>query len=95
MNKYKLYIWTDIIQDYSPGIALSIAKNKKEAIDLLLLEYDHTVQAYKKKLDRKSDFGAVHYEYYTKELFEKELKKKKPIVLNFNTPFALFQGGGS
>ena len=98
---YKLYVWNgpDILQDYSPGIAITLAKTKNEAIENLMIEYDKTVYAFENKKFNKetSNFGTLLW-YDDPRLrndFLKALKKHKPIIRPVNKPFAIFQGGGS
>lgn len=36
MSELKLYVWENVFQDYTNGIAFAIASNKQEAIKLAL-----------------------------------------------------------
>ena len=89
MNKYKLYVWIDVLQDYSRGIAFSIAKTKKEAIDLLLTEWDEVTYANLNNIPHKSDFGTT-YMTKDKQAFEKQLLDIDPIISNVGTPIGFF-----
>lgn len=36
----KLYIWEDVLSDYTPGIAFALAENREEARQLCLESFD-------------------------------------------------------
>ena len=40
MRNLKLFVWTDVLWDYSNGIALALAETKEQAIAMLVLEHE-------------------------------------------------------
>ena len=92
MNKYKLYVWDDVLSDYTTGIAFAIAKTKKQAVELLLSEWDAAADDRENNIVPKSHTGTCGY---TKSEFKKQLLKFKPTIHDLNSPIAYFIGGGS
>lgn len=37
--KYKLYVWEDVLQDYTSGIAFAVARSPEEARDKIATAY--------------------------------------------------------
>ena len=76
MTEYKLYVWngSGILQDYTPGMVVSLARTKKEAIENALNEFDRSVDALEKKIINSenswqySDFGTV-YKYKRSDFY--------------------------
>ena len=101
--KYKLYVWRNVMEDYTPGIAFTIAKNKKHAISNLLKEYDKSVYALENNLITKDNFykfsdggtWGIIRDIDARNIFLEELLTNKPIVYSVDRPMAKFQGGGS
>jgi len=38
-NNLKLFVWEDVLADYTPGIAFAIAETKEEAIELIIQKH--------------------------------------------------------
>lgn len=105
--KNKVYIWNNVLCDYTRGMAVAIASNKKEAIKLLLKEFDNFKAAYCDKKnwhngmflrwdDFKSHIGTNSFRYeYLRDDFENDLNNSECYIYDTNIPFAIFQGGGS
>jgi hypothetical protein len=97
IDERKLYVWLGVLRKYTDGVAISIARTKEEAIELLLIEYDKASEERRKikpyaPRDQMSDFGTS---YAKKSEFRDELLKNEPIVRDVGISIAFFQGGGS
>ncbi len=103
-----IYIWDNVLQDYTSGMAVAIARTKEEAIELLLGEFDELKFAYDNKknwknkmfqwskLKFKSDVGTLSLKYEDlRDMFENDLYETNCYVCNINDKFAIFKGGGS
>jgi hypothetical protein len=56
----KLFVWKDVFCDYTCGIAFAVAKNKEEAIELIMTEYEKDIPGVRKWRSLKNEEPEVH-----------------------------------
>ena len=82
-----LYLFYDVLQDYTSGIAGAIASNKDDAISKIMKQFKND------KLNNKF-YNHVGTTSYTSSQLKSELKKCKKIVkLPLDTEYAFYIGG--
>lgn len=76
----KLYLFRDVLRDYTPGIAGAIASSKKEAIKILVAQYT----ADQKIRDKKNKYLSRLYDSSdTNQDFAEKANEKYPVA-NFD-----------
>lgn len=102
----KIYVWNNVLTDYTSGMAVAIAPTKEDAIKLLLQEFTDLKSAYDDQKNWnnnvfqwekiKSDVGTLSLDHQDLiNQFENDLYETDCYICNINHKFAIFKGGGS
>ena len=76
MEKYKLYVWENVLKDYTCGIMFALAESKEQAIKLIKEKYSKTQRI------EDVDNSMVGY----------ELIKIKPLIITEPSGFYIWGG---
>ena len=84
-SKYRLYVWEDVLADYTSGIMFAIASSVEEARILILKEYDEDAA----NIAKRNPYD----ERLSTNSMWNDLFNQKPIVLNKKQGFYCWGGG--
>lgn len=81
----KLFVWTAIFTDYTDGLAVAIAEDRKQAIELIV-QSARAKERYEPELDPEGEIDSgdgIHW-------IRKQLEGHQPEVRDVATPFGVY-----